>query len=208
MFNRLPRSLSIWLNLSVCVYKASAVFWWLIWSRWVIFHVHATVFTTSTSSSCTAICICVNIRTKTNWDEEELICFCSTCTAFEEKLATCPFFNFFCLMDVFVSPPITLSCQDLDFFTYSSPAFGLILNLINVQTHWWRIHEVLHRNISSTQFLSPDPDYWREHSLSICALKVSRHVSARLHYSLNKDQLPLSTSVHVGCTWSRPRMTG
>ena len=54
VFNRPPRSSSIWLDLSVYVYKASAVFWWVIWSRWVTFQVHATVFTTSTSSCCTA----------------------------------------------------------------------------------------------------------------------------------------------------------
>lgn len=48
--------------------------------------------------------------------------------------------------------------------------------------------------------------YWPEHSLTIRAFKVSRHVSAWLHYSLSKDQLPLSTSVHAGCTSGRPRI--
>lgn len=45
------------------------------------------------------------------------------------------------------------------FSLLSSPAFRLILNLISVQMHWWRIHEALHRNISSTGSLSPDPNW-------------------------------------------------
>lgn len=101
-----------------------------------------------------------------------------------------------------------ISCENILQCSEQSPASGLMLDLINVQTHWWRIHEELHRNISSSRFQSPDPGCWWEQSLTICALKVCRHVSAELHYSLYQDHLPLSTSAHAACTSVRAGSEG
>lgn len=105
--------------------------------------------------------------------------------------------------------PVSNLKWEAGFSTLSSPAFRLIRNLISVQMPWWRIHEVLHRNISSTRRLSPDPDYWRERSVTIHALKVSGRGSiAWFHYSLNKDHRPLSSSLHAdrGCDWVTPKL--